>query len=417
MKQKKLNILHINKFHYIKGGAERYYFNTSRLLESNGHKSIFFSMHHPENLPCETSDYFLPYVDLSSSGNGIFGRVRAAGRIVYSMEAKRRLSKLLDRYTVDVAHLHNIHHQISPSILHELNRRKIPVVMTLHDYKMSCGSYSMISGGGQCEACRGRKYSQIAIKRCVKGSLIKSVLLTVEMYLHHKILDIYDNVGIFISPSVFLMNKLKEMGFNKEIVHLPYFVSLENFDKTGDNVNNSVVFFGRLSAEKGLFTLLNAAKNLKAQGDVFVNIIGDGPIKTQLEEKVNREHIDNVKFFGHMKGRKLYDEVRKNRAVVITSEWNENYPVSVLEAFALGKPVVGSRIGGIPELVKDGETGFTYEPGNSDDLSEKIKLLLSVNVSCVDMGYNASQFAVTKLNPTKHYQELMAIYELVMTNS
>src|SRR3972149_1050840 len=128
-----MNILHINKFHYVKGGADKVYFETSHLLELYGHQSTFFSMNHPENFLCETKNYFMPYVDLVNI-NGIIYKIKTAGRILYSFDARKRLSKLLDNYPVDAAHIHNIYHQISPSILHELKKRKIPAVMTLHDY-------------------------------------------------------------------------------------------------------------------------------------------------------------------------------------------------------------------------------------------------------------------------------------------
>jgi len=392
------------------------YFGTSKLLESHGHKSFFFSMDHPENLLCETGDYFMPHVNLNTSGDGIIVQVKTAGRIMYSLEAKKRLSKLLDRHNVDVAHLHNIHHQISPSILHELKKRNIPVVMTLHDYKMACASYSMLNKGKPCEACKGKKYLQIVKNKCVKDSFAKSLLGFFEMYFHHKFLDIYDKVDLLISPSQFLKDKLKEMGFDKRVVHLPNFIDMEKFRGSQNNSDNetSIVYLGRLSSEKGLLTLLKAVKILNDKIKIALNIIGEGPIRGELEKKAKAEGMDNVRFHGYMKGEKLYDELRKNQVVIIPSEWYENNPISVLEAFALGKPVIGSRIGGIPELVRDGETGYTFEPGNAGDLCDKVMMLLSDDTTRNIMGQNARKFVVTKFNPEKHYQELMEIYQSVI---
>ena len=336
-----MNILHINKFHYLRGGSEMVYFGTANLLEQHGHKSLFFSMQHPENLPCETSNYFMPYVDLVHS-NGMISQLKTAGRILYSLEARKRLSKLLNKYHVDVAHLHIIYHQISPSILHELKKKKIPVVMTLHDYKMVCASYFMLANGRPCEACSGGKYFNAFKNKCIKSSKSKSVLATLEMYLHHKILDIYSNVDAFISPSLFLKNKLKEMGFKKEIIHLPNFIDVKKFEAIKNENDkaeeNSIVYFGRLSPEKGLWTLLEAVK--KIHGEIKLKMIGDGPIRKELAECVKRESIDNVSFLGYMKGEQLYKEIIKSKAVVLPSEWYENNPMSVLEAFALGKPVI-----------------------------------------------------------------------------
>ena len=412
-----MNILHINKFHYLRGGSEMVYFGTANLLEHYGHKSLFFSMYHSENLPSETSNYFMPYVDLINS-NGMISQLKTAGRILYSFDAKKRLSKLLDKHQVDVAHLHNIHHQISPSILHELKKRKIPVVMTLHDYKMVCASYSMLANDKPCEACSGGRYLNAFKNRCVKESMTKSALAALEMYLHHNILDIYSNVDVFISPSLFLKNKLKEMGFKKELTHLPNFIDIKKFEQIREDKEDkqkiSVVYFGRLSPEKGLWTLLEAAKMIST--NVEVTIIGDGPIKKELEEKVKKEGIGNIEFLGYLKGEALYKEIKKSKAIVMPSEWYENNPMSVLEAFALGKPVIGSRIGGIPELVKDNETGLTFEPGNAEDLKEKIKAILLDNSFLKKMGENARRFVETELNPEKHYQKLMEIYQMAMNS-
>lgn len=411
-----MKILLINKFHYLRGGSEVVYFGTANLLEHHGHKSLFFSMNHPDNLPCETSNFFMPYVDLVTN-NGLVSQFKTAGRILYSFNAKKRLSKLLDKYQVDIAHLHNIHHQISPSILHELKKRKIPVVMTFHDFKMVCASYSMLADGRPCEACSGGKYFNALKNRCVKESKSKSALATLEMFLHHNVLDIYSNVDIFISPSLFLKNKLEEMGFKKDITHLPNFIDIKKFEQIKgdkeDKHNNSIVYFGRLSSEKGLWTLLKAAKSLNG---IEIKIIGDGPIKNTLEEKVKREGIDNINFLGYMKGEYLYKEIVKSKTVVMPSEWYENNPMSVIEAFALSKPVIGSRIGGIPELVRDNETGFTFESGNAEDLSEKIKELLGNTSLLRKMGENARRFVETELNPEKHYQRLMEIYQMAMNS-
>ncbi|MCC6544787.1 MAG: glycosyltransferase family 4 protein [Nitrospirae bacterium] len=411
-----MNILHINKFHYFRGGSETVYFKTADILASHGHKSIFFSMHHPENLSCNTSNYFMPYVDLNTNGNsGMMGQLKTAGRVIYSFDAKRRLSKLMDEHPADIAHLHNIHHQISPSILHELKKRKIPVVMTLHDYKMVCASYSMLVDGRPCEACYRGRYFEAIKKKCVKGSLSKSVIAALEMFLHHKVLDIYNNVDIFISPSIFLKNKLTEMGFHNRIVHLPNFIDankFENINGREERLDNSVVYFGRLSQEKGISTLINAAR--KIGPEVLFKIIGDGYLRSSIEYTVKENGINNVQFLGYMKGEALYQEIKGSKAVILPSECYENNPMSVIEAFALGRPVIGARIGGIPELVRDKETGLTFEPGNADDLSEKIERLLADSSLSVAMGKNARRFVEAELNPERYYQRLMEIYRQVI---
>jgi glycosyltransferase involved in cell wall biosynthesis len=171
------------------------------------------------------------------------------------------------------------------------------------------------------------------------------------------------------------------------------------------------VYFGRLSAEKGLFTLLEAAKGL----NIKVKIIGEGPLRPALEEKAVRDGVDNVLFLGYMSGEPLKEEIRKAVAVVLPSEWYENNPRTAIEAFALGKPVIGSRIGGIPELVRDGETGFTFEPGKIEALRERIIEIFRQPKATVEMGRAGRSFVERELNADKHYEGLMDIYKYAAT--
>jgi glycosyltransferase involved in cell wall biosynthesis len=413
-----VNILHINNFHYLRGGSEAVYFNTSRIMKDHGHQTIFFSMDHNKNLPCSTSDYFVSHVDLSSNGNNPWNTVSKAFRVLYCFESKKKLNSLLDRYDIDIAHLHNIYHEISPSVIDVLKRRKIPMVMTLHDYKLVCASYSMIADGKPCESCAEGKYFYAVKNKCAKNSFSKSALAAFESYLHNNILKIYDKADCFIAPSKFLRTKLIEMGFKRDIVYLPNVIEVNNFSLTDkeemNTSDNFIVYFGRLSQEKGLRTLLNAAKIVG--GLVRIKMIGDGPIRKELEEKVSKDNIENVDFLGYMKGDKLFCEIKQSKAVVLPSEWYENNPMSVLEAFAMSKPVIGARIGGIPELVIDGVSGYTFEPGNPQDLAEKINLLIGNNDLLLNMGRNARELVEKNCNEEIYYNGLMSIYEKAISS-
>jgi len=326
------------------------------------------------------------------------------------MEAKCKIERLIKLEKPDIVHLNNFAHQISPSILDVFRKHKISVVMTMHDYKMVCPAYSMFSNGKPCEKCKNGKYYQCFLKKCTKDSYIKSLLNTIEMYFHHKILHIYDTIDVFISPSKFLMNKVRNMGFKEQIVFLPNFVNIQDFQPSYEWQEESIVYVGRLSYEKGLETLLNAIKKI----NINLKIIGDGPMKESLKFKVKREKINNVVFLEYRTGNELKDEIRNSMAMVLPSECYENNPRSVIESFALGKPVIGARIGGIPELVKDGETGFTFEPGNVNDLRLKIERLLENPDKIIEMGKKARKFAEENFGQEKHYQRLMEIYRMAI---
>lgn len=245
------------------------------------------------------------------------------------------------------------------------------------------------------------------MNKCVKDSGAKSLLNTAEMYLHHRILHLYDLIDVFISPSRFLENKVKEMGFRNETLYLPYFINLEEHHPRYDWEENSIAYLGRLSREKGLFTLIEAMRGLP---DIKLKIIGEGPLREALGDRVKADGIHNVEFAGYKTGEELRNEIRKSMAVVVPSEWYENLPFAVLEPFALGKSVIGARIGGIPELIRDNETGLTFESGNSNDLRSKIAYLANNAEKVVHMGHNARLFAEKELNAEKHYEELIEIY-------
>lgn len=403
-----MKILLANKFFYLKGGAEVSFFETAKLLESKGHKVIFFSMQHPKNFPSIYEKFFVSNVDYEKSA--LKDKIDASLKLLYSFEAKRKIKDLIKREKPDVAYLNNIHHQISPSILGAFKQFNIPVVLALRDYKMVCASYSMLADWKICEACKNKKYYYCFLKACVKDSKAMSFINTIEMYLHHKILHIYDLVDVFISPSEFLKSKVEEMGFKGKIIYLPNFVKIEDFKPQYNWEENSIVYFGRLSKEKGLFTLIDAMRDTKG---IILKIIGDGPIRGDMEKKVENENIKNVLFLGYKSGENLRNEIKKSMFTVLPSEWYENNPRSVIEGFALGKSVIGSRIGGIPELVKDGETGLTFEPGNSVDLRSKIEYYTNNPDKVVKMGKNARLFAEKDLNAEEHYRRLMEIYRQV----
>lgn len=404
-----MKVLLVNKFLYPKGGDAICTLNTGELLLSNGHEVIYWGMDHPSNPDYPHKEFFVTHVDLNNPGS-FRCRINITTNILYSFEARDKIERLVRLEKPDIVHLNNFAHQISPSILDIFRKHKIPTVMTMHDYKLVCPSYTMLSDGKQCERCKRGRFYWCFLKKCTKQSRFKSLANTIEMYLHHKVLHIYDTIDIFIAPSKFLKGKVAEMGLAGDIVHLPNFVDVEMYQPDYHFEDRAVCYFGRLSLEKGLLTLINATAGLGLK----LVIIGDGPLMKHLKDEVRGRGISNVFLLGHKSGEELRSYIKQSMAVVLPSEWYENNPRAILEAFALGRPVVGARIGGIPELVIDGENGFTFESGNSGDLREKL-LRLTADTDCVvQMGKKAREFAVRNFNPTSYYNRLMDIYKMAL---
>ncbi len=399
-----MKILLVNKFFFLNGGSEACMFDGARLLKERGHQVAFLSMAHPRNIESEDPAYFVSHVDFNEL-RGPVAKTRAAARMLWSREARALMEDVVRRERPDVALLHNVYHQLSPSILAPLERHGVPAVMVLHDYKMVCPVYTLFSGGRPCELCSHRRFFHCVSRRCSRGSLGGSLAAAAEMTLHHRLLDAYRGVAAFVSPSRFLADKLAEMGFRGSVHHVPNFIDARALRPEPSADDRSVVYFGRLTPEKGLRTLIEAMDGVAGT----CTIVGEGPSGPELRRLAAGRGLGNVAFTGRLPFEEVVSRVRRARAAVLPSEWYENAPRSVLEAFALGKPVIGARIGGIPELVEDGITGWTFESGNASDLRRALVLALSNADRVEEMGRNARTRVERRYGADLYYDRMTAI--------
>ncbi len=401
-----MKILMINKFFYRKGGSESYMFDLIDLLKKQGHQVIEFSMQDKKNQESEYSNYFVKNIDFSKK-EGIFKDIKKALRAIYSFEAKKKLEKLIKKEKPDIAHLHNFNFHLTPSILSVLKKHNIPTVWTLHDYKLICPNYRLFTQGKICERCKVYKYYNCLRYNCF-NNFGRSLTATLEMFLHKLILRSYDKVDIFIAPSKFLEAKLKDWNIRPEKIRQLYnFIDLAKFEPNFEP-GQGLIYFGRLSLEKGILTLLKAFKGLSGFN---LQIVGQGPQKEAIEQYIKENNLNNVSLSGYKKGQELYDLIKKSRLVIAPSQWYENNPISVLEAFALAKPAIGSGLGGIPELVKHGKTGFLFEAGQAEDLKEEIKANYAATELIQQMGQKARNFVEENCSPAIHYENLIKIYK------
>jgi glycosyltransferase involved in cell wall biosynthesis len=404
-----MTVLLVNKFHYLKGGAERYYLDLAELLRGGGTKVVHLAMKHAENLPAGDGDRFVSEVDYRASMS--FGsKMRHAVRSIYNFEAAREARRIARESRPRIAHLHNIYHQLSPSVIRALDGEGVPVVQTLHDYKLICPDYLLITEGKICERCRGSRYYEAVRHRCLLSSRGPSVVAMVEAYLHAWIRS-YDRVRLFICPSRFLLEKVASFGIDrKRLVDLPYFLPVDRYTPAADT-DGYYVYAGRLSREKGIHTLLEAHARLPKAGRPALRVLGDGPIRPALEERKMALGLDDVSFEGYQSPDRLRKIVARARFVAVPSEWYENYPFAILEAFALARPVLGTRIGGIPELVRDGETGMTAPAFDPDGLAGALAILISDPAKADEMGKAARSWIGSTLDPATHLERLMTVYE------
>ena len=379
-----LKLLLINKFYHDKGpagGVGRYLVQEEEDLKTAGWEVIPFAMNDADALPSRWSRYFVKARDYSSprfSG----GALGDAASLVWNREAAAKLDALLKETRPDVAHLHNIYHHLSPSIFPVLRRHGVPVVMTLHDLRLLCPSIHMLRDGQPCEECRGGRLYNAVRYGCVKNSRAASLLAAVETW-HQRSRGLYEkSVDLFLCPSRFIRDKYISWGYPADkLRHLPNFVDLDlwhprHTQNSGER--DAYLFFGRISNEKGLRTLLEAQSLWEkgfASGEITERplrllIAGTGPCEGNLQAGVAMYGLENVEMLGGLERDGLRQALARSRFSVLPSEWYENGPMAALEAFASGLPLVGTDIGGIPEMIEDGVNGILVPPRNPVQLME-----------------------------------------------
>lgn len=396
-----MKILLVNKFHYMRGGAERVYFETKNILEKQGHQVVCFSMLDDKNVPSEQSKYFVENTDFGDMDNWF----KKALRYIYYPEAAQKIEALIESEKPDIAHLHNISHYLTASILKPLRDHKIPVVQTLHDYQIICPNYHLFVKGKVCERCKNHRYYNAVMHKCLRNQFFPSLLGALELTAQWLFQFYRERVDAFISPSQFLADKLKSWNVKQPISVIHNFVDTKSLmpDFTDEGY---VVCVSRLSYEKGLSTLIKAVRKAP---EIKLKLIGDGPDRKSILEYLRLKQVRNVEYLGAKYGDELFDIVKKSRLAIVPSENFENCPMFVLEAMALGKPVLASNLGGLAEMVRPGFNGWLFNPGDIKGLRAALREhFLDKNLE--ELGQNARKFVEENYSAEKYYKELIDLY-------
>ena len=402
-----MKILHVNKFLYRRGGAEAYMLDLAELQRANGDDVEFFAMRHPDNVPSTYADLFPSYVEFETVPPTMGDKARAAGRMLWSTSAARGMADVLRAFRPDVVHLHNIYHQLSPSILRPVGRTDVAAVMTLHDYKLACPTYRFLDGHGICEACLPHRFWSPTLRRCNRGSVAASTLSGAELAFH-TLVGAYGRVHRFACPSRFLEGKMRAgRVYPGRLRWVPNYVDATAIEPK-PAPGGDVLYVGRLSEEKGVDVLLEALA--RAPG-LRADVVGDGPARSSLERLAATLGVrDRVRFHGRLAAGDVHRRMREAAVVVVPSRWYENMPITVLEAFAAGVPVVASALGGIPELIEDGRDGTLVPPEEPMLLAEALRPLTEDPARAFRMGVAARAKAERVYTPAAHLERIDALY-------
>ena len=405
-----MKVLLIDVYNFNKGGAETVCFNTGRLLEEHGHKVVYFTLKWSHNKSSPFSKYF---PESKETRVGPLKQVKNLINYFYHFEAAKKIEQLILDEKPDVAHIHLMWGQITPSIFPVLKKYHIPVLFTIHDYRIVCPAYTFRDGSGRiCEDCQGRHFYKCFTHTCCKSNKLMSAVMAAEQYFRNA----------FFNPTRYIDGFIYVSNFAKDIQekYMPALkskpnITLYNFSTSISDNSKSMpadryyLYFGRLSYEKGVRTLLGAFKDLP---QCKLKVVGTGPKEAELRAFADNEKMQSVEFLGYKQGEELADLVRNAYFVIVPSEWYENNPMTIIEAYSVGTPVIGARIGGIPEIIVEGETGFLFESGNVESLGKVIAKTMALAKNEYEaLSSGCLRFAHNNLSPESYYPRLMAFYQ------
>lgn len=393
-------ILIVNKFYYNRGGDCVVAINTEHLLRDNGYDVAVYAMQYPENFQSPYDKYFAPQIDFS--GSGIKGKLKAFQRTLGIGDIRASFASILRDFRPDIVHLNNIHSYISPVVAEMAKNFGCKVVWTMHDYKLLCPSYSCLRDGKPCELCFTDK-RQVLNTRCMKGSLAASALAYLEAMKWNRA-RLSRCTDTFICPSQFMASKMIQGGFAPDKLKvICNFVDPIKLKRLTDTPNGERMpyycYVGRLSEEKGVATLLEAASQVPYE----LRIAGDGPLAEPLKRKYS--DCNNIIWLGRLDATGVAQLLSQAKCSAITSECYENNPLGVIESLCAGTPVVGAKIGGIPELI-DADSGIIFQSGNVDSLTSAITRAFSTNWDTDKIKVRS----ISRFSPQTHLKELEAAY-------
>lgn len=362
-----MKILIVNKFLHPNGGSETYIFKLGEQLKALGNEVQYFGMEHENRIVGNNAEQYTSNMDFH--GGSKLKKLTYPLKTIYSTEAKNKIKVVLDDFQPDVIHINNFNYQLTPSILYAIKDykkkigKKITTVYTAHDFQLLCPNHMLFDTNETlCEKCIGGDFINCTKNNCIHSSKAKSLIGTIEATLYNK-LEIYDEIDKIVCCSEFMKNKMDTNPlFKSKTIAMHNFIDNISYEET--EKEDYVLYFGRFDKEKGIETIINAS-------DIDFVCAGSGQYDDELS---HQKHIKNI---GFKSGDELKELIGKAKCSVYPSIWYENCPFSVMESIMLGTPVVGAKIGGIPELIDDGVTGYLFEANNVDDFKDKINKIIN----------------------------------------
>lgn len=384
---KKYNVLMAHNYYQVPGGEDTVFHNEVNMLEKNGHKVTKYTRHNDE------------------IKNRLLSKLKLGIDTIFSFKTYKEVKKLIDENDIDVVHVHNTLPLISPSIYYAARAKKVPVVQTIHNFRLLCPGATFTRNGEICEDCVSKGLGQSLKHRCYRDSLAQTFIMC-AMLKFHRIIGTYDNIN-YITLTEFNKKKLLSLVKDESKIYVkPNFV--EKRDKVERVLEDYFVYIGRLDEIKGINFLIEAWKEIDENIDLYV--IGTGPEEEKVKTFIEENNIKNIKLLGFMRRENAFEIIRKSRAVIAPSKCYEGFPMSIAEGFSLGVPIIGSKLGNIESIINDSINGLLFEMCNKKNLKEVIEQVFYNKEENKVLGENAYKEFNIKYTDVENYKNLKEIY-------
>ncbi len=389
-----MKILLVHNKYREPGGEDVVFENERRLLENMGHRVISYVRSNKELEEAQLMD-----------------RIAIAPRMLWSSKTRNEFASILDVECPDLVHVHNTFLVISPSIYSACSERGIPIVQTLHNFRLLCPAGNFFRDGVICEECVDRSLMRSVRHGCYRQSRGATATVALMLTVHRALNTWRTSVTRFITLTDFAKDKFISAGFPADrVVVKPNFTEPDPGERTG--TGEYAVFIGRLFENKGVRVLLNAWKHITKQYPL--QIIGDSPERLTLETEAEACGLTGITFRGQLSRDAVIETVKGARFVIVPSLLYEGLPLCIVESFACGTPVVCSELGGLAEIVQDHVTGLHFRPGDAADLANKVEWAWNHPLDLAKMGRAARAQYDTEYTAEKNYSLLIAIYQQAM---
>lgn len=397
-----MRILQINKYLKIVGGAETYMFQLSKSLQEKGIDVKFWGMYDDDNSVDDFPDLLADTIDYSNQGT--IEKLGSTINTIYSKKNRKKIGQVLDFFKPDIVHIHNYNFQLTPSILPEIKKRGIKVVQTIHDSQMVCPYHRLYNFQRDqvCTKCVKGSFANCIKDKCFDGSLFKSLIGAIESMLYHKLGYYEKYIDAYISPSKFLAGLINQK-IKKNYSIIPNFTQIQLNLPIEKQDEEYYLYYGRVSDEKGVYELIEIFKEIKLK----LLIVGKGPLEDSV--LVKTKEISNIKFIGPKYGNDLLKIVKGAKYVVQPSKWFENCPMTIIESFSLGVPVIGANHSGFIDLIQVGQTGYLIDYNNKSDAINKLLEIDPLDVS--SLKKNVTHYYEENLSESIHINKIISVYK------